>query len=142
MLIRRLRDHELSAFASAWPGGAGPWGPDALRRYQPNVWGLLYAGRWVGGLVGHDLPDGGEVLQLWVSPGHRRRGWAGHLLRAFVASQAPRGVLLEVAHDNTGALALYERFGFQRIGRRKRYYPSGADAIVMRLDSSGPAAPV
>ena len=42
-------------------------------------------------------------------------------------------VFLEVRADNARAQHLYERFGFERVGVRKRYYqPSGVDAIVMR----------
>ncbi len=46
-------------------------------------------------------------------------------------------VLLEVRPSNARALAVYERFGFAEIGRRKGYYPAHEgkreDAIVMRL---------
>ncbi|MBC7500288.1 MAG: ribosomal protein S18-alanine N-acetyltransferase [Herminiimonas sp.] len=46
-------------------------------------------------------------------------------------------VLLEVRPSNVRALQIYERYGFQKIGLRKSYYPpAGAtreDAIVMRL---------
>jgi len=44
-------------------------------------------------------------------------------------------MLLEVRVDNVPALALYERFGFTRMGLRKRYYqPEGIDAYTMSLD--------
>jgi ribosomal protein S18 acetylase RimI-like enzyme len=44
---------------------------------------------------------------------------------------------LEVRDGNAAAIAMYERFGFRVIGRRRGYYqPSGADAIVMRRESS------
>lgn len=46
-------------------------------------------------------------------------------------------VLLEVRPSNSRALAVYERYGFTRIGKRKGYYPAAGgareDAIVMRL---------
>ena len=41
-------------------------------------------------------------------------------------------VMLEVRADNSAALRLYERFGFERISVRRRYYPDGADACIMR----------
>ena len=44
-------------------------------------------------------------------------------------------MLLEVRVDNEPALALYQRFGFERMGLRKRYYqPEGIDAYTMSLD--------
>lgn len=46
-------------------------------------------------------------------------------------------ILLEVRPSNRRALAVYERYGFVRIGLRKAYYPAVGqtreDAIVMRL---------
>ncbi|MDC6131644.1 ribosomal-protein-alanine N-acetyltransferase, partial [Burkholderia gladioli] len=47
------------------------------------------------------------------------------------------GMLLEVRPSNPRAIRLYERFGFEVVGRRKNYYPAKhrtrEDAIVMRL---------
>lgn len=46
-------------------------------------------------------------------------------------------VLLEVRPSNLRALAVYERYGFVKIGQRKGYYPAKdnmrEDAIVMRF---------
>lgn len=48
-----------------------------------------------------------------------------------------RSVLLEVRPSNQHAFAVYQRYGFVEIGRRKGYYPSTGgsreDAIVMRF---------
>jgi len=39
---------------------------------------------------------------------------------------------LEVREDNYTAIRLYERFGFIRAGKRKKYYDKGKkDAIIM-----------
>ena len=44
-------------------------------------------------------------------------------------------MLLEVRVDNVPALALYNRFGFKKMGLRKRYYqPEGVDAYTMCAD--------
>jgi ribosomal-protein-alanine N-acetyltransferase len=47
-------------------------------------------------------------------------------------------VLLEVRPSNERALAVYRRYGYREIGRRKGYYPAHGgqreDAIVMRID--------
>lgn len=40
-------------------------------------------------------------------------------------------VLLEVRADNASARRMYVRHGFRKIGVRRRYYRSGADAVVM-----------
>jgi ribosomal-protein-alanine N-acetyltransferase len=41
------------------------------------------------------------------------------------------GLTLEVRVSNTGAQALYRRFGFESAGVRKNYYENVEDAIVM-----------
>jgi ribosomal-protein-alanine N-acetyltransferase len=74
------------------------------------------------------------VHTIGVAPEHQGQGIGKALLQALLARadefEAP--VFLEVRTDNTTALALYERHGFERLGIRKRYYqPSGADAYTM-----------
>lgn len=76
-----------------------------------------------------------EILTLAVSPAARRLGVGRALVEAAagLAAQSGAGSLfLEVAHDNVAALALYASAGFERVGLRKGYYATGADAVVMR----------
>ncbi len=45
---------------------------------------------------------------------------------------------LEVRVSNHGAIAMYERLGFRRAGRRRRYYhDNGEDAMIMWLGDPG-----
>ena len=81
-----------------------------------------------------------EILSLGTHPGTRRRGLARALLHAARAEAHRRGagrMFLEVAGDNTAALALYREAGFAGIGRRNAYYarPMGtaADAVVLSI---------
>jgi ribosomal-protein-alanine N-acetyltransferase len=82
--------------------------------------------------------DEAELLTIAVDPKWRGRGVGAALLNAGFAdlmmSPATR-MFLEVAADNTPALALYRRHGFSEIGRRDGYYarPDGkpATALVM-----------
>lgn len=72
-----------------------------------------------------------DLQRIAVAPWARRQGIAGHLLeRAMFEAEGER-MLLEVAEDNAGAIALYERAGFVTIDRRERYYRNGAAALVM-----------
>lgn len=78
-----------------------------------------------------------ELLRVAVAPAARRRGLAAALLAAGLGCLRAEGAaacFLEVAAGNEPAIALYRRLGFQATGRRPRYYPSGADALLMRLD--------
>ncbi|MGI9624915.1 MAG: ribosomal protein S18-alanine N-acetyltransferase [Acidimicrobiales bacterium] len=90
----------------------------------------------VGGamFVGEDA----HVMTVAVDPARQRAGIATKLLLALVHSIIDRGVTrvsLEVRVSNTGAQALYQRFGFVPVGSRRRYYePDGEDALVMWLE--------
>lgn len=56
---------------------------------------------------------------------------------AIAKENGMTSVLLEVRPSNVRALAVYERYGFAKIGVRKGYYPADGntreDAIVMRF---------
>jgi [ribosomal protein S18]-alanine N-acetyltransferase len=77
----------------------------------------------------------GDVQTIGVRPDLQGHGVGGALLTALLDEAGLRdcaAVFLEVRADNERARRLYERFGFSRVGVRKRYYqPSGVDAIVM-----------
>jgi len=84
--------------------------------------GLLYTG------------DDAHVTNIAVAPSHRRHGVATRLLAELAWTAILRGctgLTLEVRVSNTGAQSLYERFGFEAVGVRKRYYENTEDAIVM-----------
>ena len=87
-----------------------------------------------GFLVWRQIADEAEILSLGVAPAFRRIGIARMLLAGLHEWSRASGMVrtvLDVAADNCAALALYERHGYHEIGRRRRYYRSGADAIVM-----------
>lgn len=90
-----------------------------------------YAGFWYDG-------DDAELMTIGVSSAYQRRGIAAKLLATLIDEAREQGaarMLLEVRVDNDPALALYERFGFTRMGLRKRYYqPGNIDAYTMALD--------
>jgi [ribosomal protein S18]-alanine N-acetyltransferase len=74
-----------------------------------------------------------HVMNIAVDPDRRRRGIASALIGALFerVGDDPQ-VTLEVRKSNTGALALYERFGFRSAGVRPRYYAdNGEDAVIM-----------
>jgi ribosomal-protein-alanine N-acetyltransferase len=95
----------------------------------------------VGEIVGYAglcvYPDEAYVQTLGVRRSDQGRGIGAGLLMALLAEAARRGrdvVGLEVRADNDPAQALYARFGFTPVGRRRGYYqPSGTDAVVMML---------
>lgn len=83
--------------------------------------------------------DEAHLLNISVARAAQGRGLGAALL-AFLCERAKESgavqFFLEVRPSNLAARALYERAGFQPIGRRKAYYPAPEgreDAIVMRL---------
>jgi ribosomal-protein-alanine N-acetyltransferase len=84
--------------------------------------------------------DEAHLLNFCVAPSWQRQGLGARLLHWSIETARGSGfraLLLEVRPSNENALRLYERFGFELIGRRKNYYPalhrSREDALVMRL---------
>ena len=81
------------------------------------------------------LGEEGEILSFAVAPEARREGLARALLSEVMVSASAEGVaamFLEVDAGNAPAIALYKSAGFQQVGRRRRYYRNGADALVLR----------
>ena len=76
-------------------------------------------------------------LGLMVAESHRRQGIGTALLReaaSWARAEGIRKLELHVFPWNEPALQLYESFGFEREGYRKRHYVRGAeevDAILM-----------
>ena len=97
-----------------------------------------------GGMVlARTIMDEAEILTIGVVPPARRQGLGAELLRAAMdraAALDARSMFLEVAEHNATARALYTRMGFAEVGRRKRYYANGDDALVMRVALTPPAA--
>ncbi len=85
----------------------------------------------------HCILDEGYIANVAVDPRYRRQGVAGELLGAFLRfGQANLAFLtLEVRASNEAAIALYRKYGFQEVGRRKQYYDAPReDAIIMTLE--------
>jgi ribosomal-protein-alanine N-acetyltransferase len=95
----------------------------------PRVVGFLCA--WI---VGGEL----HINNVAVHPAYRRRGVASRLLEASVHRARAAGARiahLEVRASNAAAKALYERYGFKVVGRRRNYYDRPReDAVVMRKE--------
>lgn len=80
-----------------------------------------------------------HLLNLSIAVPQQRRGHGSGLLNdaADLARRlGARNVFLEVRPSNRGAQALYTRFGFEKVGTRRGYYPAQSgreDALVLTL---------
>jgi [ribosomal protein S18]-alanine N-acetyltransferase len=79
--------------------------------------------------------DEAHITLLGIHPEYQRQGLGELLLGALIdraRSIDMARATLEVRAANDGALHLYEKFGFQTVGRRKKYYQdTGEDAVIM-----------
>jgi ribosomal-protein-alanine N-acetyltransferase len=86
-----------------------------------------------GFLVGRRAADQAEILNVAVRVDHRRKGQGAALLSAALEEfglGGAKSVYLEVRESNTGAIAFYEKHGFDTSGRRKGYYQEPDEAAV------------
>lgn len=112
---------------------------DSLRAGH-SAWILRDAG---DGLIAYAVVmivlDEAHLLNLTVAPNCRRFGFGWRMLEAMAENArgyGARTMLLEVRPSNPAAQAMYARYGFERIGVRRGYYPARdgrEDAIVMRV---------
>lgn len=125
-----------SLHAAAFPP-ADRWGPDALALLLAMPGAFAQQIPDIGFVLARVVADEAEILTLAVVPEARRQGHGAVLLAAAMAGAAARGaraMFLEVADSNEAARALYARAGFAPVGRRRRYYPDGGDALVLRRE--------
>lgn len=75
-----------------------------------------------------------RLYSLAIDPVQRGKGYAQQLLDAAQYSAVERGCVylrLEVNESNQGAIQLYQKHRYKRIGYIKAYYEDGANALKM-----------
>ena len=79
--------------------------------------------------------DEGYITNVAVFPEYRRLGVAAKIIDVymnFAAANDLAFLTLEVRPSNEAAIALYRRFGFEEVGRRKNYYDlPKEDALIL-----------
>lgn len=136
--VRALAAAELECFSDPWPAQFF-----VSELFAPGRFQRLLEVR-SGGLAGYlfaawqylDL----HVLKIATLPGFRRQGlarWLMELADEHARQTGGESITLEVRESNGPAIELYRRLRFEEVGRRRRYYADGEDALVMTLRLEG-----
>jgi RimJ/RimL family protein N-acetyltransferase len=167
--VRRATPHDATALVELaesvgreegrWILGTGPWravGDErrylrTIQRYPDAAVFVAEDGDRIVGRLSlsrdpHPASRHVADLGLMVAASHRRQGVGTALLRQAVAwakEARIRKLELHVFPWNEPALGLYEAFGFEREGYRKRQYERGGelvDAVLMAYFVDGVSA--
>ena len=119
-----------------------PW-PERSFRFEmtenpaSRCWVFDVDGKITGMLVAWLLVDEAHIATIATHPEYRRQGIARKLLTYALRYMSKEGAVtsfLEVRESNTAARDMYHQFGYEVVGRRKRYYKdTDEDAILMTL---------
>jgi [ribosomal protein S18]-alanine N-acetyltransferase len=137
-----LAELHAAIFTAPWDK---PWSAQSFAEIlaMPGARGWLMIGGEtpIGFMLARFTLDEGEILLTGIMPAARRRSHAAQLMRVLVGAAREGGIgtlFLEHAAGNDAAGALYGRFGFVPIGRRRAYYERRGggceDAITLRCD--------
>lgn len=120
--IPQIAEIEAQCFSAPWSEYALS---EELRIDVAKFFAAVIEDKVVGYVGMHQLGDVGYFCNIAVSPDFRRMGVASALIQ-FLCDYAEDELLseltLEVRSSNTAARALYEKFGFKRLGTRPKFY--------------------
>ncbi len=137
--VRRLRAEDVDAVMAIEEEApeAATWSRASYRKFREENGSLALVletnGEISGFLVGRQVADQAEVLNLAVGIAHRRKGEGTRLLGAALGEFRSRGgtsVYLEVRESNTGAISFYGKHGFAKTGLRRGYYREPDEGAV------------
>ena len=114
-----------------------PWSEKAIRESM-DAGTIFYVACLNNKIVGYmglsKIVGEGYVTNIAVLPKYRRLG-IGEKILGYVIDNTKAElefISLEVRVSNIAAISLYEKFGFERVGLRKRFYTNPQeDAIIM-----------
>jgi [ribosomal protein S18]-alanine N-acetyltransferase len=124
---------------------AANWTQASYREWMNSPGAVAFVSEVDGGvtgfIIGRQVVDEAEVLNVAVSPLARRKGQGGVLLKAALQEFRTRSVnrvYLEVRESNVAARAFYTKHGFSQTGKRLKYYRKPEEAaIVMEMRLTG-----
>ena len=80
------------------------------------------------------LPDNAEITNIVTKKSERKKGIGSLLLEKLIEmakNEKKENISLEVNENNISARNLYEKYKFEIVGMRKKYYSGKENAIIM-----------
>ena len=137
--LGRILKIETLSFPSPWSAGGFI---QEIRNPIAHFWAAVKNNQEPAGFILYWMVDVEvSLLNFAVHPEERRKGVGQALLNHMIeeaSSKEAESVWLDVRVSNADAIRLYRRFGFEKVGVRRKYYDdTQEDAIVMRLHLAG-----
>ncbi len=119
-----------------------PWTEDIFRdcfKARYSCWVCEELDKILGYSIVSIAVGEAHILNICVDPAEQNQGIGRKMLENLIETARGRAetIFLEVRPSNLGAIALYEKMGFNEIGIRKGYYPAEhgrEDAIMLALE--------
>ena len=118
---------------------SSPWSEEGLRSELDNSFARFFValsdGKIAGYIGSHNILGEVYITNVAVFPEFRRNGVGNTLVRFLVNEMKAENaefVTLEVRESNFNAIALYEKSGFEKVGKRKDFYEKPReDGVLM-----------
>lgn len=139
-MIRKMSQNDLDAVnAIEMQAFQDPWSKqDFINELESNPYSCIYVKEINGEAVAYvDLwiaYENAEIANIAVKKEFLHQGIASELVQfclQMIQQSKCENFTLEVRVSNTNAIKLYEKFGFQTVSKRKKYYADGEDAYLM-----------
>lgn len=118
-----------------------PWSKEALKKEIKNKFARYVVAKIDGKIIGYGglwlIIDEGHITNIAVLKEFRKKDVGSHILEALIEICKKRNIssmTLEVRVSNRSARKLYEKYGFQEVGIRPKYYSdNNEDALILWL---------
>lgn len=140
MIVAQAVSEDLDAIVALEAEGFdhASWSRDAWASELSGDDRHVLVARAPDGVIGvatfQTVADVADLHRVVVREDRRGRGVARRLITAgteWAEAMGAERMMLEVEVGNESAIALYDRFGFELVGRRADYYGEGRHALVM-----------
>lgn len=88
-----------------------------------------------GILIYDEIYNRFELIYIFISKEVRGYGYGNVLMESFlkiVKEKQGKNITLEVDETNTKAICLYEKYGFQKVAIREKYYQNHNGYLMIR----------